>query len=478
MLFHTWPFLVFFLVVFGVYLLLQRTKIAWVWWLLISSYFFYGWWNPLFLLLLAYSTALDFWVVGRMEKASEKEKLRESSNAAGVPRKSRARFFWLWVSLINNLILLGFFKYANFVTENLNAILKACGVSELIPDPNILLPVGISFFTFQSMSYTIDFYMGRIEREKSLVRFAAFVALFPQLVAGPIERASALLPQLHRFPKIKFDDVSSGASLFVVGLFKKIAIADYLGMYVSPIYDRPEIQSGLTLVLGTIAFAWQIYFDFSGYSDMARGVARAFGIRLMVNFHHPYLAKSISDFWSRWHISLSTWFRDYVYIPLGGNRCGKARVAINVLVTFLVSGLWHGAAWKFVIWGGIHAVGSLLTRPFEQSQNNSRVLAIFKQVIVFGFVCFAWIFFRANNLDDAWIVIQRIFRFSFSDPKMPVLMTGLVIAVWAYQVACETSRARKLIEHQAIQIAIMLFMLVYLAMIPVTESEPFIYFAF
>ena len=306
MLFHTWPFLFFFALAYTVYLGLRKTR-YWLHWLLFSSYFFYGWWNPLFLLLIAYSTLLDYLVVQRMEKLGRRKWL-------------------LFFSLANNLFLLGFFKYANFVVDNINAALSAAGTDYLLQEPTILLPVGISFFTFQSMSYTIDYYRGEIPCERSLIRFAAFVSLFPQLVAGPIERAKALLPQLAEFPTIRKQDICDGLSLFVVGLFKKLALANFLAAYVDEIYANPAIHNGSALLLATFAFAWQIYFDFSGYTDMARGIARIFGFRLMVNFNNPYLATSLGDFWGRWHISLSTWFRDYVYIPLGGSRAGPSRL--------------------------------------------------------------------------------------------------------------------------------------------------------
>ncbi|MDP7017340.1 MAG: MBOAT family protein, partial [Pirellulaceae bacterium] len=279
MLFHTWPFLLFFLIVYAVYLPLRRTSL-WLHWLLAASYFFYGWWNPLYLLLVVYSTALDFFVVIAMER-------------------TRWKGPWLWVSLLNNLLLLGFFKYGAFVTENINSGLTAVGVDYALPSPGVLLPVGISFYTFQSMSYTIDFYRGKIDRERNFIRFAAFVSLFPQLVAGPIERASQLLPQLREVPRVKTQDITDGLSLFVVGLFKKVALADYLAMYVDPVYAIPDRHGAPALVLATFAFAWQIYFDFSGYTDMARGLARIMGIDLMENFRSPYMARGMRDFWHR-----------------------------------------------------------------------------------------------------------------------------------------------------------------------------------
>ena len=259
------------------------------------------------------------------------------------------------------------------------------------------------------MSYTIDFYRGHIERERSFIRYATFVSLFPQLVAGPIERASNLLPQLHGTPRIKRQDVSDGLSLFVVGLFKKIALADYLALYVDPVYASPDSYQAPALLLATFAFAWQIYFDFSGYTDMARGIGRMLGIRLMLNFDNPYLATGLGDFWRRWHISLSTWFRDYVYIPLGGNRHGELRTYVNMVLTMLISGLWHGAMWTFVIWGAVHAAGRVLTRSLEQTAfYRERVPTLAKQVLTFCVVTLAWVFFRAQSINDAWLILGRI----------------------------------------------------------------------
>ena len=332
MLFHTWPFALFFLVVYPVYLVLKGTRFR-LPWLLAASYFFYACFNPLYLFLIGYSTLLDYTVVTIMAKS---------------PRRK----MWLSVSIINNIALLGFFKYGGFVTENLNALLSSLNISYAIPEPGFLLPIGISFYVFQSMSYTIDYYRGNMERENSLIAYAAFVSLFPRLLAGPIERARNLLPQLHKVPKVSTQDVTDGLSLFIVGLFKKVALADYLSLYVDNIYAAPDQYQSPALILATFLFCWQIYFDFSGYTDMARGIARMMGINLMLNFNNPYLATGLGDFWARWHISLSSWFKDYVYIPLGGNRKGTFNTYKNMFLTMVISGLWHGAAWTFVIWGG------------------------------------------------------------------------------------------------------------------------------
>ncbi|MCW3052252.1 MAG: Membrane-bound O-acyltransferase family protein, partial [Chthonomonadales bacterium] len=395
MLFHTLPFWIFLLVVLPVFFALRRTPF-WIPWLLAASYFFYAWWNPYYLLLVIYSTTLDYLLVTLMDHspppgqggAAQRDRVLRTTFGVAIsltlgliggmllgPATLRPtcaifallvllmavgawfanRRIWLLISLVNNLALLLFFKYARFVIENLNALLHTAGGSFHLPDPSALmpyhfpyvLPVGISFFTFQSMSYTIDFYLGRVERERNFLRFATFVCFFPQLMAGPIERAKQMLPQLRKAPEFRLQNLTDGLSLFLVGLFKKLALADYLARYVERVYDNPERFGAPALILATCAFAWQIFFDFSGYTDMARGVAKMMGFDLVLNFNNPYLATGLGDFWARWHISLSTWFRDYVYIPLGGSRRGKLCTYRNLLLTFLISGIWHGANWTF-----------------------------------------------------------------------------------------------------------------------------------
>ena len=458
MLFHSWVFVLFFGVFYPVFLLAKNTRFKDPW-LLFCSYLFYGWWNPLYLILIAWSTSVDYSVVGLMAR-------------------SRRRGLWLSVSVVNNLALLGFFKYGAFVTENLNSLLSSVGMAYSLPQPNVLLPVGISFYVFQSLSYTIDFYRGRVEKEKSFVRYATFVSLFPQLVAGPVERAGNLLPQLRKRVTITWEDVSDGMSLFLVGFFKKVALADYLALYVDRVYDVPEQFSGTALLFATFAFGWQIYFDFSGYTDMARGIGRMIGIRLMLNFNNPYLAKGLGDFWNRWHISLSTWFKDYVYIPLGGNRKGHWATYRNMALTMLISGLWHGAAWTFVIWGALHAVGRFATRELERTSfYRTRMPGFAKQMMVFGFVTFAWIFFRAAGLDDALLIVAKIFSDGWTDPEFPILMLAMILSVWAYQFAME-SRFKSVLSSAPVRIALAAGMILYLAVFPSGDGQPFIYFQF
>lgn len=458
MLFHTWLFALFFVIVYPIYLALKGTKIR-IPCLLAVSYFFYACFNPLYLVLISYSSLVDYLAVARMEK-------------------SRHRRMWLFVSIVNNLFLLGFFKYGGFVTDNLNVIFSRLGIPYVIPAPGIVLPVGISFYVFQSLSYTIDFYRGNIEREKSFFTYATFVSLFPRLVAGPIERAKNLLPQLHKPPKVSMEDITDGLSLFIVGLFKKVALADYLTLYVDKVYSAPARFQSPALMLATVMFCWQIYFDFSGYTDMARGVARMMGFRLMLNFNNPYLATGLGDFWSRWHISLSSWFKDYVYIPLGGNRRGTFNTYRNMFLTMVISGLWHGAAWTFVIWAVVHALGRFCTRELEKTSfYKDKVPRFVKQLFVFAFVTFAWIFFRAESITDAWVIVTRMLSSGLVNPYCPLLALLFICAVWLYQFVYE-SKLRWLLQLRTVRMATVVSMALYLAIFTTSTDKAFIYLQF
>jgi alginate O-acetyltransferase complex protein AlgI len=522
MLFHTLPFLVFILIVLPVFYALRRTRF-WIAWLLAASYFFYGWWNPYYLSLVIYSTALDYLLVTLMDHCPPPGEGRADpydrtlraaflvsialallliAGAAVGPVTLRptcvvfavlvslmalgarlgSRRIWLFVSLVNNLALLLFFKYARFVIENLNHI---SGGALHLPDPSTLmpygftyvLPVGISFFTFQSMSYTIDFYLGKVARERNFLRFATFVCFFPQLMAGPIERAKQMLPQFQRAPEFRLQNLTDGCSLFLVGLFKKLALADYLALYVERVYDNPDRYSAPALLMATFAFAWQIFFDFSGYTDMARGLARMMGFNLILNFNNPYMATGLSDFWARWHIGLSTWFRDYVYIPLGGNRRGVLLTWRNLFLTFLISGIWHGANWTFAIWGILHAVGVIATRQLERSPfYGERVPNLLKRTWVFLYVCFAWIFFRAVSLSDALLIVKRIFTGAWTNPEVPALMLLLVGVVWLYQTLYE-SPLRGVLRSGYVRVGLAVCMMLYLCLCS-SSGGTFIYFQF
>ena len=484
MLFHTWVFAIFFLIVYPVFLLVKNNNRAMNVWLMLASYVFYGWWNPSYLLLLFATSAIDYLMVVFMEKSDSK----------------RTRKIWLIVSLVSNFGFLAFFKYSHFITDNINWIFEHLHWALRLPDPvaypnaalslfgvkeshlfaAVVLPIGISFHTFQSMSYTIDAYYRNIQTERSFVRFLTFVSFFPQLVAGPIERASNLLPQLQGRPIVTRDDLVNGLSLFLVGFFKKVALADYLALYVDKVYGAPaSFQSG-ALLLATVAFAWQIYFDFSGYTDMARGLAQIMGFRLMLNFNNPYVATGLGDFWSRWHISLSTWFKDYVYFPLGGNRKGKGRTYFNMFVTMLISGIWHGAAWTFVVWGLLHAIGRIGTRELEGTAwYRERIPRFVKQVLVFAFVCLAWIFFRAPTMGDAWTVLSRIFTTGWGDPQFPVVMGVLIVAVWFYEEFFSRGpRTRSWLEGDLVRVGMATAMVLWLAVVAQPSTQSFIYFQF
>jgi D-alanyl-lipoteichoic acid acyltransferase DltB (MBOAT superfamily) len=307
-----------------------------------------------------------------------------------------------------------------------------------------------------------------------------FVSFFPQLVAGPIERASNLLPQLQRTPVITRQHIADGLSLFLVGFFKKVALADYLALYVDTIYGNPSAYQSPALLLATVAFGWQIYFDFSGYTDMARGIALLMGFHLMFNFNNPYTATGLGDFWNRWHISLSTWFKDYLYFPLGGNRRSNLRTYFNMFVTMVVSGIWHGAAWTFVIWGGLHALGRCLTRDLEKTETyQQRIPRLAKQLAVFAFVTFTWIFFRAQTLDDAWLIIGRIATSGWADPRFPLLMAVMIAAVWIYQLLFNSrSVLRPCLDWPVVRMALAMGMIAYLVVVAHPSTKQFIYFQF
>jgi D-alanyl-lipoteichoic acid acyltransferase DltB (MBOAT superfamily) len=513
MLFHTWVFLVFFLVFYPVYLLLRKNNQAMNVWIMLASYTFYGWWRPAYLFLLFGTSAIDYFMVLLMD------------------RKRSTRTLWLVISLVSNFGFLGYFKYSVFITENINALLAHFHTGFQLPQPEfypntmiglfgagdhffdkVVLPIGISFHTFQSMSYTIDAYRGTVPTERNFIRFLSFVSFFPQLVAGPIERAGNLLTQLQGTPRITGQKISDGLSLFLVGYFKKVALADYLAKYVDLVYGTPEQFRSPALVLATVAFGWQIYFDFSGYTDMARGLAQLMGFRLMLNFNNPYTATGLGDFWNRWHISLSTWFKDYVYFPLGGSRHGEVRTYFNIFLTMVISGIWHGAAWTFIIWGVLHAVARCLTRDLEQTDLYCRLPRLLKQTAVFAFVTFTWIFFRAKTVGDAWFIVRRIFPFDWADlfpiltafliprvktvsdawlivrrifttgwadPRFPAMMACLILAVWIYQLLYNSRSAlRRYLETSPVRVGLAAAMLSYLLIVAVSSTEQFIYFQF
>lgn len=400
MLFNSLGFLLFFPTVTIVYFLIPQ-KIKYLW-LLLASYYFYMCWNPQYALLILTSTVITF-LSGILIDRAKTVKMRKWAVAA---------------SFIINLLILFFFKYFYFTVDNINAVLNMFNLPKIAPNFDVILPVGISFYTFQALSYTVDVYRKEVIPEKNFFRYALFVSFFPQLVAGPIERSKNLLSQVREEHHFDYERVRKGLFIMLWGFFLKLVIADRAAILVNAVYDDMASFGGAYIALATVCFALQIYCDFASYSIIALGAAEVMDFRLMKNFDRPYFSASIADFWRRWHISLSTWFRDYLYIPLGGNRKGTVRKYLNLVIVFLVSGLWHGASWHFVIWGAIHAFYQIfggITEPFRKKVRkgihieNNPIYHCFRCMIVFLFVCFAWIFFRSASLSEAGFAINRIF---------------------------------------------------------------------
>ena len=391
MLFNSVHFLVFFPVVTLVYFVLPH-KMRWVW-LLVASYYFYMAWNPRYVLLLATSTLITYLsgvLIHRDSARPDRKKL------------------WVALSFISNLAILFFFKYFYFALDNINHLLGALNITLLQPSFDVLLPVGISFYTFQALSYTVDVYRGDVACEKNPFKYALFVSFFPQLVAGPIERSSNLLGQLFQRHRFEYERVKNGLLLMLWGFFQKLVVADRVAILVDEVFNHYPLYQGFEIVLGLVMFSFQIYGDFAGYSNIAIGASQVMGIQLMDNFRQPLFATSVRDFWARWHISLSTWFRDYLYIPLGGSRKGKLRKYINIMITFLASGLWHGASWNFVAWGGLNGLWQVIGEATTPAKNrlyarmgartNTLGWRLGKMAVTWGLMCFSWYFFRGNGV--------------------------------------------------------------------------------
>lgn len=393
MLFNSLHFAIFLPIVFGIYWALPH-KFRWPI-LLLASYYFYMSWNASYVVLILFTTAVSYFVALSLERIK------------GEKGKRTLLFLTLFVCLG----ILFVFKYFNFFAESFSAITSRLGIPLHPITLKLLLPVGISFYTFQTLGYVIDVYRGNIEAEHNFGVYAAFVSFFPQLVAGPIERTKNLLPQIKAEHKFDYALATNGLKLMAWGFYKKLVIADFLSPFVDKVFGNIYSYHGFSLVLAIFFFSIQIYCDFSGYSDIAKGTANLFGIDLIKNFNSPYFSSSIHEFWSRWHISLSTWFKDYVYIPLGGNRVSKIRHYRNLLITFLVSGLWHGANWTFVIWGGLHGVAQIAENRLGLRRDLKRgAVAWWARVfLVFCFVMVAWVFFRAQNVNEAFYCFQHMF---------------------------------------------------------------------
>ncbi len=419
MLFNSQIFAWFFLIVYTAYLLLARRHRAQNLLLLIASVIFYGYWDWRFLSLLFLSTVIDFY----------------ASNGIARTLDPIVRKRYLVFSVVSNLTLLGVFKYFNFFSENAARMLEAFGLRPDVMTMQVVLPVGISFYTFQTMSYTIDVYRGRLQPARDLLDFSLFVSFFPQLVAGPIERAGSLLPQMVSPRRIRIEHVHAGLFLLLWGYFKKVVVADNVGSIANEVFNHYTQYRGADLAIGIVAFAVQIYGDFSGYSDIARGLAKLMGFELMVNFKLPYFAVSPQDFWARWHVSLSTWLRDYLYVPLGGNRCGAGRTCLNLMLTMLLGGLWHGAAWNFVAWGAYH--GALLVgyRAWYSGRDGTMASGGCDrwwrgaQMGLMGmWTLIGWVLFRSSSMEQIMYMLSHV-GFSLSPESLKFGYTLLFFAV-------------------------------------------------
>ena len=468
MLFNSLHFIVFFIFITSLYFFLPHRNRWFL--LLMGSCYFYMAFIPIYIGILAFTIVIDYFAGILIE------------NAAAGRRK-----LFLVCSLAANIGVLAVFKYYNFLNDNLSFLLTGIGRSNPIPHLSIILPIGLSFHTFQAMSYTIEVFYGHQKAERHFGIYALYVMFYPQLVAGPIERPQNLLHQFHEEHFFSYENFKTGLLQIVFGLFKKVVIADRLAMAVDYSYGSFDHQSGLSLAIATLFYSFQIYCDFSGYSDIAIGSARIMGFRLMANFNTPYFARSVTEFWKRWHISLSSWFKDYVYIPLGGNRCGPLRVRFNIMTVFILSGLWHGANWTFVIWGALHGVFLIIEKwcsairwrfPFHF---NRRIIRCLQNTVTFAAVTGAWIFFRAETFDKALAIIGRIVRFSPFDRidlrlnPAELLFSFLLILLLVVK---ESGVIRIRIRENRMYIPVTVGILVLCYFFGVFNQKQFIYFQF
>lgn len=480
MLFNSIEFLIFFPVICILYFIIPH-RVRYIW-LLIASYYFYMCWNAKYAILLIISTVITYLSGLFIAKTNHKK-------------------LCVALSFIINLAILVFFKYSNFLIENINSIVAFFGIDSISNGFDIVLPVGISFYTFQALSYTVDVYRNKVEAQKNILKYALFVSFFPQLVAGPIERSTNLLKQvsseMHFFD---YDRIKDGLLLMGWGFFQKIVIADRLALIVNQVYGNYQDYSGFALIIATFLFSIQIYCDFSSYSDIAIGASQVMGFRLMKNFETPYFSKSVTEFWKRWHISLTSWFKDYLYIPLGGNRKGKLRKYINILIVFLVSGIWHGANWTFVIWGALNGIFQILEDTFKVVSIKYKKFHYKLLSVIFTFILIniTWVFFRAKSINDAFLIIKQMvfhlnpeifingtlfkmgmdkFDFIVMNISLSILLT---ISIFKYKKLA----LRKILSVQPIWIRwIFYFAIIYSILIfgvygPEFENSQFIYFQF
>ncbi|PXY42017.1 membrane-bound O-acyltransferase family protein [Flavobacterium cheongpyeongense] len=438
MFFNSIAFAIFLPIVFFLYwFVFNKTKSTQNALLIIVSYYFYSCWDWRFLFLLVFSTFLDYYTGIQIEKG----------------KSEKSRKFWFWLSILVNLGFLGIFKYYNFFAASFSELLNSVGLKTSPVLLNVILPVGISFYTFHGLSYVIDIYYKRIKAEYNFIDYSLFVSYFPLLVAGPIERATHLLPQVKVKREFDFEKAKEGFCQLVWGLFKKVVIADNCAIYANNIFDNYASMDSFSLILGAVYFAFQIYGDFSGYSDIALGVSKLFGIDLLRNFNYPYFSRDIAEFWRRWHISLSSWFRDYLYIPLGGSKGSKLMQIRNVFIIFLVSGFWHGANWTYIVWGLIHATYFLVLLLLKKNRNNfgkiriswnvSSAKTIGSILVTFAITCFSWIFFRSLNIYMALDYIKRIVSFNFTLDSFKEHVSFIIIIILPYLILLEWNNRNK-----------------------------------
>ncbi|WP_291100449.1 MULTISPECIES: MBOAT family O-acyltransferase [unclassified Flavobacterium] len=477
MFFNSLPFAVFLPIVFLLYwFVFSRTKNTQNIFLVVVSYYFYSCWDWRFLFLLLFSTLLCYYTGIKIEKSTQ----------------DRERKFWFWLSIFFNLGFLAIFKYYNFFAFSFSEALNNIGIQSSPLLLNVILPVGISFYTFHGLSYVIDIYYKRINSEKNVVDYALFVSYFPLLVAGPIERATHLLPQVKLKRSFDFEKAKEGVYQIIWGLVKKVVIADTCATYANAIFDNYTSMNSLSLILGTFYFAFQIYGDFSGYSDMALGMSKLFGLDLLRNFNYPYFSRDIAEFWRRWHISLSSWFRDYLYIPLGGSRGNKLKQVRNVFIIFVVSGFWHGANWTFLAWGFINALYFLPSLLLGTNRNNMEtaelhwdtdsIKVFFSIIATFTITCVAWIFFRAKSISIAFDYIGRIFTdrtFSSQYLVNERYSNELILLVIAFVVVEWNSRTKiEPISGKYSGLKLVLCLLAIIALGTYSDYKEFIYFQF
>lgn len=467
MLFNSFQFLIFFAVVTGSFYWLPH-RYRWLL-LLVASYYFYMNWAPVYALLILFSTGLTYTCALMLEKVTTR----------------RIRKILLTISIISNLSVLFLFKYFNFLNQSVYEALSFFNIRWEVPGFSLLLPVGISFYTFQAVGYTIDVYRGEMRAERHLGIYALFVSFFPQLVAGPIERAKNLLPQFYQKQFFDPKRVASGLKWMLWGLFIKVVVADRAAIYVDAVYNNVDNHTGSSFLVATVLFAIQIYGDFAGYSTIAVGCAKVLGFDLMTNFKRPYFAPTITQFWRRWHISLSTWFKDYLYFPLGGSRVGQFRSYLNILITFLISGLWHGAKWTFVVWGGIHGVLLVVEKALGAASRRASMFGrITQYAVCMCVVILSWVFFRANSLQDSFVIVKGIF-FNVTSPvfqdkttffylliSLPILVVVEVVQEFFPQSMVYWRRT------QAFRAASYLYLLVAIMLVGVFDGGQFIYFQF